>query len=47
MRNGNRSLALSLGAALVVALVVGCSGSNGAPGQAGTSGTSCSVTAAV
>jgi hypothetical protein len=46
MRNANRSHALCPGAALAIALVAGCSGSNGGPGQAGTNGTSCSVIAA-
>ena len=45
MRKANRSHALRPCAALAVALVAGCSGSNGGPGQAGPSGTSCSVTA--
>jgi hypothetical protein len=45
MRNANRSHALCSGAALAIALVAGCSGSNGGPGQAGTNGTSCSVIA--
>ena len=45
MRKANQSHALRPCAALAVALVAGCSGSNGGPGQAGPSGTSCSVTA--
>src|SRR5437763_1295900 len=43
MRNANRSHALCSGAALTIALLAGCSGSNGAAGQSGTNGTSCSV----
>ncbi len=43
MTNANRLHALCSGAALAVALIAGCSGSNGGPGPAGTNGTSCSV----